>query len=403
MAEEREVSIAATFDFPLVAFGSTDASYTTAAVFAGGDVTVSLDGGAFATIVNTTTVNIGDGFYSVTLTSSEMAMARGIVKIKDLTSTKIWEDQAFLIATYGSTIAMHRFNRNSSGPNVTVDLINAGKITSTSIAAAAFIAEKFGIAFLTSTGFAAGAINSTAIAVDAITALKIATDAITTGEIAAGVFTKIWAESTRSITFLPAAVITSTAFAAGAINSTSIATDAITAVKIATNAITTGEVAAGVFTKIWAESTRSITFLPAGVITSTSIAVAAIGSTAFAAGAINSTSIAANAITAGKIATAALTTDQIADGVFERIDSGVNTQVLDVMTVDTFGEPLTSTSVPPVSETLHNKIGTHYAILHNRLDVSTSAKQFYTSTGGAIFTKVISDTGIYTEGAFTTA
>ena len=120
---------------------------------------------------------------------------------------------------------------------------------------------------ITSTSFVAGAINSTAIedsaltankiATDAITASKIASNALTTDEIADGVFTKVWAESTRSITLLPAGIITSTAFAAGALNSTAIADDAITAGKIASNAITTDELTDGVFTKVWAESTRS--------------------------------------------------------------------------------------------------------------------------------------------------
>ncbi len=110
MAEEREIAVIATFDFPLVTLGSTEAGFTTAAVFAAGDVTLSQAGGAFFTITNTTTVNIGDGVYSVTLTSTEMDMARGVIKIKDLTATKVWEDQAILLVTFGSTAALYKLH-----------------------------------------------------------------------------------------------------------------------------------------------------------------------------------------------------------------------------------------------------------------------------------------------------
>jgi len=283
MAEEREHGVAATFDFPLVVFGSTDADFSTGVTFdvSAGDIRLSKDGSTWAPINDTTPTLIGlnSGIYSLDLDSTEMTTARAVIIIQDQSGTKVWEDQAIIINTYGSTAGLHAFNRNTTGVNV----------------------NSIDIAAITSTAFAAAALNSTAFADDFLTAGKIASAALTTDEISAGVFTKIWAESTRSITLLGVGSITSTAFAAdsilstaigdgalvaakfgvgfitstgfaaGAINSTAIAadtiiaekiaTDAITAAKIASAALTTDEIAAGVFTKIWAESTRSLTAL----------------------------------------------------------------------------------------------------------------------------------------------
>jgi len=445
MAEEREYGVAATFDFPLIVFGSTDADFSTGVAFdvSAGDIRLSKDGSTWVTINDTTPTLIGlnSGIYSLDLDSTEMSVARAVIIIQDQSGTKVWEDQAILITTYGSTLGLHAFNRNTTGVNV----------------------NSIDIAAITSTAIAAGAILSTGIAANAFIAEKFATDALTTASIAAGVFTKVWAESTRSITLLGAGSITSTAFAAGAINSTAIADATITAAKFAVGAISSGVVSTGQMeltaATIWdrlltgalhniatsagrrlrqieaafnvhsgtaqgstaanlitldtgassaddiyrgdrivitegdgaqehgiitdyAGATRIATMaedwivspttssifelLPADVDVETwqhihttnegdssrpSVHVATMGagvitSTAFAAGAINSTAIDDDAITAAKIASNALTTDEIADGVFTKIDAGTNTEMLDVLTVDTFGEPITTTDSP---------------------------------------------------------
>ena len=311
MAEERPHGVAANVDFPLVIFGSTNADFSTAAVLTNGDIRLSQDGSTWELLQSTgSAIGINSGYFTISLTSTEMQFARAILLMTDTDATKIFEDQSVLMITKGgSTDAMFAFDLNSTSPNVNIASITAGAITSTA--------------------FAAGALNSTAIADDAITAGKIASAALTTDEIAAGVFTKVWAESTRSVTLLGAASITSTAFAAGAINSTAIGTDAITA---------------------------------------------------------------------GKIAAGALTTEEIDSGVFTKIAADVNVEVLDVITVDLFGDPITTTDAPPVSNTLANKQGYLYGTYRNRIDVSTAAKTFYTSTGGIAFTKVISEANsTYTE------
>ena len=80
----------------------------------------------------------------------------------------------------------------------------------------------------------------------------------------------------------------------------------------------------------------------------------------------------------------------------------VNAEVVDVVSVDVFGEPLTSTSFPGVSATIVEKIGTVQAAFLNRLDVSTDSKTIFTSGGAIAFTKSITDTGTYSEGAAST-
>lgn len=549
MAEEREYGVAASFDFPLVVFGSTDADFSTAApAFVAGDVRLSKDGSTWANATNTTGVaqiGINSGVYTISLTATEMQMARGVLAIIDQSSTKIWEDQAISITTYGSTAALHRFNRNSSSPGVTVQAMDAGVIGSTQLAA--------------------NTITSTKIASAALTAAKFAADALSTANIADGVFTQIWAESTRTLTSLPAGIISSgvissgmvanivddvwdeiltgathnvaasagrrlrlltgvvsvdgtvnstaatptsiptnttqgidhwndalmvfltgnltgqaravkdystagvvtiddvdaftlapangdefvfvsdhihpitqiadgvwdelraghttagtfgegVLLATGAIGSTQIASAAITEAKFAADALSTANIADGVFTQIWNESTRTLTSLGVGLITSTSIAAGAITEAKFATG----------ALTSGVIAQGVF--DKIADSVWDEAKAGhvgagsfgeevqshalsaeisalndlsaaeVNAEVLDVLSVDTFGEPVTTTSAPIVTETLARKLGVVYSALINRLDVTSAAKSFYTSTGGISWSKALSDDGVtYSE------
>lgn len=348
MAEEREFGVAADFDFPLIIFGSTENDFSTSPSFVAGDVMLSKDGSTFVNINSSTTSQIGinSGIFALNLDSTEMQMARGVVKIVDQTATKVWEDQAILIATHGDTAALYAFNRSSSSPNVAAAIVNAGAITSTS--------------------FAAGAINSTAIASEALPASKFPVDALSTGVLSTGVITKIsetvWAQSTRNLTALGFTLAASD-LAAGVIGSTQIATGAFLAEKFGT-----------------------------GFLTSTGIA----------AGAINSTAIATDALTADKLAAGTITTGNVDAGFFSQIAADVNIEVLDVFTVDTFGEPITTTSAPPVTETLANKLGFPYATYRNRFESSTSTKTYFTSTGGAAFTKTISDTGLYVELAVST-
>ena len=66
----------------------------------------------------------------------------------------------------------------------------------------------------------------------------------------------------------------------------------------------------------------------------------------------------------------------------------VNAEVVDVFTVDTFGEP---TGVPATTTTLSNKLGHIYATLINKLTSTATTKTFYDYLGASKWTKATSD------------
>lgn len=232
MAELRKYGIATTIIFPLVSFTSTRADFSTSITFAAGDARITKDESTLENC-NSTAVHILAGLYRLALSSTETNAARIGILIIDST-TKVWEDQAILIETYGSTLGQHSVDIDSSDGRMVSQVagLNIGVITSTSIAADALLSTGFGTGALTARVIAADAIGSTQLATGAITAVKfsagaidsaaIASGALSTDEITAGVFTKIWAESTRSLTSLGVA-LTSTDFAANALSTTIIA------------------------------------------------------------------------------------------------------------------------------------------------------------------------------------
>jgi len=133
----------------------------------------------------------------------------------------------------------------------------------------------------------------------------------------------------------------------------------------------------------------NVTAMAANVITATAIAQdaitadkianAAIEAGAFAAGAIDATAIAANAITSAKIATDAIGAAQIAAGAITsseapNLDAAistratpaqVNTEVLDVLTVDTFAQP--GQEAPAATTTFGLMLRYVYKFLRNRI------------------------------------
>lgn len=73
----------------------------------------------------------------------------------------------------------------------------------------------------------------------------------------------------------------------------------------------------------------------------------------------------------------------------------VNAEVLDVLNVDTFGEP---TGAPAATTTLRTKIGFLYEALRNKLAVTSTTKAFFDDAGVSQWTKTVSDDGTtYTE------
>jgi len=104
-------------------------------------------------------------------------------------------------------------------------------------------------------------------------------------------------------------------------------------------------------------------------------------------GAIDSTQIAANAITSAKLASGALTTGNIDGGVFTKIASDVNTEVLDVITVDTFGE---STAVPAALATIERKLAWMGTLSRNELRQNSTSQFLLGDTGNQIATASVS-------------
>jgi len=123
MYVEQEYGVAATLLFPLIDRGTLDFEKTPV-TFAAGDTQISKNEGAFAN-AGSSPVHEGNGMYSLALTATEMQAARIMITCVDATATKLWEDQAVIIHTYGNASAQHAFNRNSGVvPAVDVTQVN---------------------------------------------------------------------------------------------------------------------------------------------------------------------------------------------------------------------------------------------------------------------------------------
>jgi len=179
------------------------------------------------------------------------------------------------------------------------------------------------------------------IQANAITATAIATGAITAAKFGAG-------------------AIDAAAIATGAIDADAIADNAIDAGAIATGAITAAKFAAGAIDNAAFNVTETLTANPAaGGITSASFAAGAIDAAAIAAGAIG--------VSEAPNLDAAIST--------RATPAQVNTEVLDVLNVDTFAEP--AQGAPAATTTLVNKIGFLYKFLRNRITQTATTMSVY--------------------------
>ncbi len=125
----RKYGEATTILFPLIDAGAQDFE-NTPVTFEAGDAQISGDEGTFVNTTNTP-AHRGNGIYSLALTATEMEAARIVVTIIDQTSPKEWEDQAILIATYGSAAGQHAFDLDTATQDVNVA---SGGLTAASIA-----------------------------------------------------------------------------------------------------------------------------------------------------------------------------------------------------------------------------------------------------------------------------
>jgi hypothetical protein len=184
------------------------------------------------------------------------------------------------------------------------------------------------------------------------------------------------------------AAIDAATFAAGAIDATAIANGAIDAATFAAGAIDAAAIANGAI--------DAATFA-AGAIDATAIADGAIDANTFAAGAITAAAIATDAIGSSELATSAA--NKIRDTILSdatafagaNIDAAVstratpaqvNTEVLDVLTVDTFAQP--GQEAPAATTSLMNMVRYLYKFMRNRVTVTSSTISVYADNGTTV-------------------
>lgn len=107
----RERNVATVVYFPLIDRGTLDFE-NTPPTFVAADCQFSVDKGAFAN-TGSTPVHEGNGIYSLDLLAAEINGQNTSITIID-SATKLWEDQAIIISTYGDSSAEHAVNLNDS-------------------------------------------------------------------------------------------------------------------------------------------------------------------------------------------------------------------------------------------------------------------------------------------------
>lgn len=394
------------------------------------DSEVSIDGGTFADCTNEATeIATSSGMYFLDLTSGEMNGDTIAIIVKTGTAgakttpivlypeeagdirvdvTMISGDataadnaEAFFDGTgyAGTNNVIPTVTTTTTATNVTtVNGLAANVITATSIANDAITAAKI----------ATGAIDADAIADNAIDAGAIAADAITAAKIADG-------------------AIDAATFAAGAINAAAIAADAITDAKVAsdvtiasvTGAVgsVTGNVGGNVVGSV-ASVTAAVTvgtnndktgyaLSAAGIqaiwdaLTSALTTVGSIGK--LLVDNINATISSRNTVTTAQVNTevdTALADVGLTTTITGRIDAAistratpaqVNTEVLDVITVDTFAE---ASAVPAATSTLKDKLNWLFILARNKLTQTSTTQLVRNDADSAtVGTSTLSDDG----------
>ncbi len=208
----RKYGVAATFDFPVYNPDGIDLDTDWVPVQA--DCELMKDGGA-STAITATAVDEGVT-YSITLTTTEMECARGVIKIQDA-ATKDILDVVLTFDTYGDPSAQHAFDFDSPGnwnvgktgysvDNLATDTIDAASIAASAmngkgdwninktgysvsaLSANVITAASINASAITSAKFATGAINAASIASNAFTAVKFGADFLTAAKIADNAF-----------------------------------------------------------------------------------------------------------------------------------------------------------------------------------------------------------------------
>ena len=112
MEVQRKYGVATTLLFPLITRGSLDFKVG-GITFVAADTQISKNEAAFANTGSVPT-HEGNGIFSLVLTATEMQAARIAMTCIDAT-TKLWEDQAIIIVTYGHISAQYIAEDKTAG------------------------------------------------------------------------------------------------------------------------------------------------------------------------------------------------------------------------------------------------------------------------------------------------
>lgn len=163
---------------------------------AAGDVKISKDGGAAANVTNLpVAIAMGNtAIWDFSLTATEMQAALVVVTVAD-SATKVVEDQAFIIETYGHASGQHEFDLDTAASAMGIASVSGavGSVTG-SVGSVTGAVGSVSTGGVTAATFAAGAIDAGAIATDAFGALELAAGAAT--EIADAVWATAMVEPT---------------------------------------------------------------------------------------------------------------------------------------------------------------------------------------------------------------
>ena len=203
-----------------------------------------------------------------------------------------WDGSKWAAAQFGTNAIA-----NATITNALIANLDAGKITTGTLAAArigaeSITAEKLAAGSVIAGKLAANAVTASTIVAGAVTLDKLAANSVNASKIVSGSITAAQlAANTITGDKIKAGTIAAGNLAANSVTSDKIVADAITTAKIAAKAVTANEIAAG-------------------TITAAQIAANAITATQLAAGAVTAAKIAAGQITADKIAAGAITADK---------------------------------------------------------------------------------------------
>lgn len=356
----------------------------TALTISQADIRLSKNGGAFAQTNNAAgATHMENGYYSVPLNTTDTnTLGRLRVAVNESGALPVWRD--FMVAPanvwdslFGADQLQVHVNEMTAGiitatviatDAIDADAIADNAINAGAIAADAITAAKIADGAIDAATFAAGAINAAAIAADAITDAKVASDvtiASVTGAVGS-VTGNVGGNVVGSVASVTAAVTvgTNNDKTGYALSSAGIQAiwDALT------SALTTvGSVGKRIADNLDATISSRSTVTTAQVNTEVDTALADVGLTTTITGRID----------------AAVST--------RATPAQVNTEVLDVLTVDTFAE---ASAVPAATSTLKDKLNWLFILARNKLTQTSTTQLVRNDADSAtVGTSTLSDDG----------